>query len=192
MTTHPNLDVPRVMGRTTALRSSWREALNGSRHRRMLMLFMVLVLAHWAEHIFQAVQIWLLGWPRPEAMGALGEAYPALVTSEWLHYAYALVMLIGLVLLRPGFTGSARTWWTAALVIQIWHHVEHLLLLGQALTHHPLFGATQPTSIIQLLAPRVELHLFYNAVVFAPMVAAIFLQYFARGPVGRAARSTAR
>jgi len=84
---------------------------------------------------------------------------------------------VGIVLLRSGFTGTARTWWTVALGMQIWHHFEHLLLLGQALTDHPLFGAAQPTSIVQLLAPRVELHLFYNAIVFTPMVAAIYLQW---------------
>lgn len=144
------------------------------------MLFMVVVLAHWVEHLFQAAQIWLLGWSRPEARGALGEALPVLVSSEWLHYAYAVFMLVGLVVLRHAFVGRARAWWSVALVIQIWHHFEHLLLLGQALTHSTLFGAAKPTSILQLVAARVELHLFYNAIVFAPMVAAIFLQYYSR------------
>jgi hypothetical protein len=168
------------MAGAAARRFEWREGLDGSRHIRWLMLLMVVVLAHWVEHLFQAAQIWVLGWPRPEARGALGEVFPPLVSSEWLHYGYAVAMLIGIILLRPGFRGPARQWWTAALVIQIWHHLEHLLLLGQAMTHHPLFGADKPTSIIQLVAPRVELHLFYNGVVFAPMVAAIYLQYVAR------------
>jgi hypothetical protein len=58
-------------------------------------------------------------------------------------------MIVGLVLLRPGFVGRARAWWTVALVIQFWHHIEHLLLLIQAQTHVFFFGATVPTSVAQ-------------------------------------------
>lgn len=158
------------------------EWLNGPRHRAAVMWFTVIVVAHWVEHIAQAIQIFALGWARPEAKGALGLAFPWLVTSEWLHYAFAVAMLVGLVLLRPGFTGTARTWWTAALVLQVWHHFEHALLLVQATASGPLFGAAQPTSLVQLVLPRVELHLFYNAVVFAPMVAAMYYQFMARPP----------
>ena len=98
---------------------------------------------------------------------------PALVSSEWLHYAFALVMLVGLAALRPAFQGEARVWWTVALAIQGWHHFEHALLLGQALTGHYLFGRTVATSILQLFFPRLELHLFYNAVVTLPMLVAV-------------------
>jgi hypothetical protein len=141
-----------------------------------LNVFMFVVLAHWAEHLVQAYQIWVLGRPRPQARGVLGQVFPWLVSSEWLHYGYALVMLVGLILLRPGFTGQARTWWTVALVIQFWHHIEHLLLLIQAQTHTFFFGGTVPTSVAQTVFPRVELHLFYNSIVFIPMVVALYLQ----------------
>ena len=149
--------------------------LNGRYHLAALTVFLLVVLAHWAEHIAQAAQIWVAGWPRPDARGVLGVQFPWLVKSEWLHYGYALVMLVGLILLRPGFTGRAKGWWTAALVIQVWHHLEHLLLLVQALTGSYLLGRAVPTSVLQLFAPRVELHLFYNAVVFIPMVVAMVL-----------------
>jgi hypothetical protein len=148
---------------------------NTTWHRRALNVFMAIVLAHWAEHLAQAVQIWVLGRPIPESRGVLGAWIPWLVTSEALHYGYALVMLAGLLLLRPAFTGEARTWWTIALVIQVWHHLEHLLLLGQSVTDLHLAGEPVPTSVLQLAFPRVELHLFYNAVVFAPMVVALYL-----------------
>jgi hypothetical protein len=147
--------------------------LNTRGHQLMLGAFAVIVIAHWAEHIVQAVQIYLLGWPRPQAGGVLGLVWPWLVTSEWLHYGFAVVMLIGFVLLRHGFTGRARTWWNAAMWIQVWHHFEHLLLLLQAATGSHLLGRPVPTSIVQLALPRVELHLFYNAVVFIPMVVAM-------------------
>ena len=35
------------------------------RHERALQIFMLIVLAHWAEHLAQAAQIYFLGWPRP-------------------------------------------------------------------------------------------------------------------------------
>jgi len=150
-------------------------ALNGRFHRLALNAFMVIVVAHWAEHLVQAYQVWVLDRPRPAARGVLGQIFPWLVTSEWLHYGYAVVMLIGLFLLRPGFVGRARTWWTIALVIQFWHHIEHLLLLIQAQTHTFFFGGTVPVSLAQLIIPRVELHLFYNSIVFIPMMVAMYL-----------------
>jgi hypothetical protein len=155
----------------------WRgiAAINRRLHRQALNAFMVIVLAHWAEHLVQAYQVWVLDWPRPAARGALGQVFPWLATSEWLHYWYALVMIVGLVLLRPGFVGRALGWWTVALVIQFWHHIEHLLLLIQAQTHVFFFGGTVPTSVAQTVFPRVELHLFYNSIVFVPMMIAVYL-----------------
>jgi hypothetical protein len=155
----------------------WRgiAALNQRLHRQALNAFMLIVLAHWAEHLVQAYQVWVLDRPLPASRGALGQFFPWLFTSEWLHYGYALLMIIGLVLLQPGFVGRARFWWTVALVIQFWHHIEHLLLLIQAQTHVFFFGGTVPTSVAQTVFPRVELHLFYNSIVFIPMVIAVYL-----------------
>jgi hypothetical protein len=147
--------------------------LNTVGHRLALAGFSFIVLGHWAEHITQAIQIYALGWPVAKAGGVLGLAFPWLVTSEWLHYGYALVMLIGLIMLRPGFVGRSLSWWSAALWIQVWHHFEHLLLLVQASTGAYLLGRPQPTSIVQLVFPRVELHLFYNTIVTIPMVVAV-------------------
>jgi hypothetical protein len=152
---------------------------NGPRHELALRTFMVIVLAHWAEHLLQVFQIYVLGWPVPESRGALGLVFPWLVSSELLHYGYALVMLAGLWLLRPGFTGvEDRRWWTIALGIQFFHHIEHALLQLQAILGQNFFGAPVPTSIVQLWVPRVELHFFYNAVVFIPMVIAMYYHMF--------------
>ncbi|MFI1016670.1 hypothetical protein [Streptomyces sp. NPDC020965] len=151
------------------------EALNGRMHQPALRIFMVIVVAHWAEHIVQAVQIYVMGWSIPEARGVLGIPFPWLVTSEWMHYGYALVMLVGFLILRPGFAGTSRTWWNVALGIQVWHHFEHLLLLIQALAGANIMDKAAPTSIIQLLMPRVELHLFYNALVTIPMLIAMYV-----------------
>ena len=159
-------------------RSGLRSRLNSAWHERALQAFMIVVLAHWAEHLTQAFQIWVLGWPVPSARGVLGLWYPWLIKSEVLHYGYALVMLFGIWLLWPGFVGASRRWWTAALAIQFWHHIEHGLLQFQALTGHYLFGSPVPTSIAQLWIPRVELHLIYNTLVFIPMVVAMYYHLF--------------
>jgi hypothetical protein len=155
------------------------DRLNGPLHERALQAFMVIVLAHWAEHLLQAFQIYGLGWPVPEARGALGYFYPWLVKSELLHYGYALVMLAALFTLRSGFTGQAdRRWWTIALVIQFWHHIEHGLLQLQAVLGTTFFGSPVVTSVAQLWFPRVELHLFYNTIVFVPMMIAMYHHMF--------------
>ncbi|MGH9243691.1 MAG: hypothetical protein ACRD29_05110 [Acidimicrobiales bacterium] len=148
--------------------------LNTKWHRVGLYAFLGVTLAHWAEHVVQALQIWLLDMPRPEARGVLGYLFPTLVSEEWLHYFYALAMLVGLFVLLPGFAGRSRFWWKVAIGIQLWHHVEHLLLLYQAQTDSILFGKDVPTSVLQLVFQRAELHLWYNALVFIPMVLAMY------------------
>ena len=154
------------------------DKLNEQWHRRGLLFFMLIVLAHWSEHLAQAAQIYILGWPVPESRGVLGLWYPWLIKSELLHYGYALIMLAGLWLFRKGFHGQSLKWWTMALVIQFWHHVEHALLQGQAILGHNLMGSPVPMSIVQMWIPRVELHLFYNSIVFIPMVLGMYYHMF--------------
>jgi hypothetical protein len=71
-----------------------------------------------------------------------------------------------------------RRWWTIALGIQFFHHIEHFLLLAQYWSGHNLGGAPVPTSLIQFWVPRVELHLFYNTIVFIPMSVAMYYHMF--------------
>lgn len=159
-----------------------------SRHALCLNFFAVVVLLHWMEHLVQAAQIWVLGWPIPRAGGVLGLWFPWLITSEVMHYGYALVMLVMLWLLRDGFAGRVRQWWMLAFALQFWHHIEHLLLFGQALLGVNLGGGPVRMSLLQFFVPRVELHLFYNTVVTIPMVVAIVLhrrRARTRAPLGR-------
>jgi hypothetical protein len=168
----PNIDLARSAA------PSFYEKLNSRWHERALQGFMIIVFAHWAEHLFQAYQIYVMKWPRPMANGMLGMCYPWLIQTEILHYGYALAMLIGLWVLRKGFVGISHNWWMVALWIQVWHHFEHFLLIYQATTHHNFWGRHVPTSILQLFFPRVELHLFYNSIVFIPMVVAMYYHMF--------------
>lgn len=156
--------------------------LNGPWHAWGLRIFAGVVLAHWAEHLVQAYQVYALGWPMHQARGVLGQIFPWLVHSEVLHYGYAVIMLAGIWAFLPGMVGRARTWWLVALAIQFWHHIEHALLQGQVIAGHNLFGAAAPTSILQLWFPRLELHLFYNTIVFIPMVIGMYYHLFPSEP----------
>jgi hypothetical protein len=100
---HPG--IPNIAVRSTPS-SGFYEQLNTRRHERALQVFMFIVLAHWAEHLVQAYQIYVMGWPRPKALGLVGLWYPWLIQTETMHYGYALVMLIGIWVFRKGFTGA--------------------------------------------------------------------------------------
>lgn len=162
----------------TASRIGWYDKLSGEWHKVALNVLMAIVLAHWAEHIAQAWQVYALNWPRHQAGGVLGLFFPWLVCSELLHYGYALIMLVGMWVVRRGFLGVAGTWWMIALSVQVWHHFEHALLLGQVAFHRNLFGSAAPTSLVQFFVPRIELHLFYNTIVFIPMVIGVYYHLF--------------
>jgi hypothetical protein len=154
--------------------------INGPWHRRALFVYMLVVFGHWVEHILQAYQVFVLHWAGPDAGGLLGLWLPWLAKSEVLHFVYNFSLLTGLLLLRPGFHGRARAWWSVASLIQGWHFFEHLLLQVQWLSGVYLFGVSQQTSILQLWIPRVELHFLYNTLVFLPMLFGLF--FYIRDP----------
>ena len=158
--------------------NTFYDSLNTRWHRVALLGFTAIVLFHWLEHIVQAYQAFVLRWPRPMSMGILGMYYPWLMRTEALHYGFALVMVIGLWVLRKGFTGRSYTWWMIAFRIQFWHHFEHFILFYQAQTHRFWFGGAVPTSVGQIWVPRIELHLIYNALVFIPMVVAMYYHVY--------------
>jgi hypothetical protein len=124
-------------------------------------LFLGVVMAHFAEHLAQIFQLYILSWSRQNCLGILGLWQPALMRSEWLHYLYALSMLIGLYYLRPQFN---QIWSQRTINLQHYHHLEHLILLTQA-----IFGF-KTTGIGGIWFPRIELHFFYNAVVMIAML----------------------
>ena len=65
--------------------TTFYERINREWHKPALQFFMFIVLAHWAEHLAQAVQIYVLHWPAPEARGVLGIPFPWLIKSELPH-----------------------------------------------------------------------------------------------------------
>ena len=77
-----------------------------------------------------------------------------------------------------------------AFWIQFFHHIEHAILQTQAIIGHNLMGRPVPTSLVQLWVPRVELHLFYNTIVFIPMVIAMYYHLFP--PAAEKSQATVR
>jgi hypothetical protein len=162
---------------------------NDRKYDTMLKIFAGLMVVHWLEHLVQAYQVYVLGYERHHARGLLGQIYPWLMHSEWLHFGFAILTFVGLVLLYRAFTGPALTWWKVALIIQAWHLFEHTLLFAQAQGGFFLFGAKEPTSVLQLIFPRIELHLFYNSVVTIPIVVAMLLRWKSMVPQQARARA---
>jgi hypothetical protein len=156
--------------------------LNGSRHGTALVVYMVVVAAHFSEHLLQLMQVYAWGWARPDAGGLLGVVYPALNTSEVLHTAYNSLQLSGLLLLLPGFrvAPAARTAWLVALTAQSWHWLEHAFLQVQYVTGVYFYGALKQMSVLERYFPRMELHFVYNLAVFVPTVIALALYVHAR------------
>ena len=179
------------------------DKLNEEWHKPALQIYTAVVLLHWMEHLIQAFQVYVLGWPLKEARGMLGMPFPFLVKTEALHYGYALFMLVAFWVLRKGFVGRSYVWWMIAFWIQFWHHIEHALLQYQVISGNNFFGAPAPISFIQMIGfiegdpttgfnglmagppahaasplllfvRRLEVHLFYNAIVFIPMVIAMY------------------
>lgn len=152
------------------------KVVNSRHYSKYLLLFNLIVLSHFAEHIAQMIQLYILHWDRPQCLGLLGLLYPSLVHSEWLHYAHALFMLVGLYLLGFSVVGKAKVWWQAATTLAFYHHIEHFIILSQAIAHYNLFNSPTPTSIVQAMGvPRIELHFFYNLMVLIPMLVSLYI-----------------
>src|SRR5437867_784243 len=63
-----------------------------------------------------------------------------------------------------------------------WHTRALQVFLVIVIAGRTLFGSPVPTSIVQLWFPRLELHLFYNSVVFIPMMVAMYYHLFPSAP----------
>lgn len=132
--------------------------------------FMFVVTLHFLEHIAQIIQLYVFKWLRPNCVGILGLWYPWLIQSEWLHYIYAVFMLVGLIILKKR---QKNRWWTTAIHLQQFHHFEHLLLLVQAIANVPMANRVSIGSLF--FSSRIELHFFYNLMVMIPIVISIMM-----------------
>lgn len=166
------------------------DVLNGSSHLPSLLIYLLIVGGHFAEHALQIVQVFVLGWDRPDAGGLLGLLFPTAAANETLHFTYNTLQITGLILLAPGFRQAplALRWWLAALVLQSWHWLEHAFLIWQHATGIYFYGAIKQMSILERFVPRVELHFAYNLLAFVPTMVAFALYLRARSSANGARR----
>jgi len=158
--------------------------INSIKHYQALMVYVAIVVAHWIEHLVQAIQVFVLQMPRPEAGGFLGYLFPNVNKNEILHWTYAVVMFVGLLMLHKGFAARSRRWWNVAIGIMTWHFFEHSFLLFQYWSGWHFTGTPAPTSVIQTIFPRVELHLIYNMAVMVPVLMALSVHWLGPKKIG--------
>lgn len=150
--------------------------VNSRKYSFYFLLFNLLVILHFSEHVAQMIQVYILHWDRSRALGILGMYYPYLIKSEFLHYGHALIMVVGLFMLKYSIVGEARKYWDIAYWLAFYHHIEHVQLLVQAILRSNWFGSSSPVTLVQYLlgAQRIELHFFYNLMVLIPMIIALY------------------
>lgn len=145
--------------------------------------FLALVLFqgfHELEHIIQVLQRYVLGIPNGNGLiGSLADIEPVHFAYNSFYLALLLVAYVGLGLRREPrrygvfvFIGL-----TAAVGIQSWHEIEHVLKFAQYLTLHVngtggIFG-DGPGGIVRLV-PVPILHFVYNTFAYLPAVLAFF------------------
>ena len=148
-----------------------------------LVLYLSIVAGHFAEHIIQLYQLYVLHMHPKLAGGILGLYFPQLAQNEVLHIGYNSLQLTGLLLLLPMFVrigAKAKLWWRIAIIAQSWHFFEHVLLQIQFLKGQYLFGATHQTSLLEFVFPRAELHFTYNLLAFTPTMIAVIFYFIQR------------
>ena len=67
--------------------------LNTRWHRLALLSLLAIVLVHWAEHIVQAYQFFVLHWPRPMSMGLVGTDWELGFNQSRFHHAMQVLQV---------------------------------------------------------------------------------------------------
>lgn len=146
----------------------------------LFMGFMLVLLGHFVEHVYQLGQIHGAHTARPMALGLFGGWWPALVKTETMHYGFAAFMLAGLVWFWPKFAWHVDHghhapvfWWTAALIFQCWHFLEHNVLAFQLLTDR----ARESLGTMLFGIERAELHATYTLITLLLTAAAVHTEW---------------
>jgi hypothetical protein len=166
------------------MKRHWR--INGEWHRWALLVAFAPILFHMFEHVLQVTQVYVLNVDRADALGLLGIWLPRLMRAEVVHFGFSVYTLLAILLLGGAIVGRARWFGVIALSVQSWHLFEHTLLLTQRSIDNFFLGTAGPSSLVELLIPRVELHFVYNATVFTGILVAMLLHaYPPRGETAR-------
>lgn len=147
----------------------------GDRYGLDLKISVAVKIERWLEHIVQAYQVCVMGYERPHALVLLGRFCPRLVDTEWMRFGYSVLIWLGLVVLREGFSRSAQAWWDAAATAEIWHSFEPIMPFLRAQGGFALWGTNEPTSVAGLFCPRMESYSFYNFIIILLIIISMII-----------------
>jgi hypothetical protein len=133
-------------------------------HYPGLALFYVLIVTqsgHFAEHIWQEIQIHVLGVPLLAARGAFGA-----FDIEWVHFLWNTFVIVVVLVLLTRF--RANPWLIVTAVAAGWHEVEHIYIMIGFLSTGAIGGpgllATGGAIGGGLPLIRADLHFLYNLI----------------------------
>lgn len=138
--------------------------------------------AHYAEHVAQVIQIYLLDLRPPEAHGLLG----SLFDFEWVHFLYNVGLQIALLLLwlryqrlsqRASVNRGGLQLLTGLVLFQGYHAVEHIIKLYQYLFDpYYQFGLRPPPGLLPQATgwPIFLVHFWLNTFVISLMGLALW------------------
>jgi hypothetical protein len=141
-----------------------------------LALFYVLVVTqggHFAEHVWQLIQIHALGMPSLVARGAFGT-----FDVEWVHFLWNTFVIVVVAILLTRFRLSL--WLVATAIAAGWHEIEHAYIMVGFLKT----GAVGGPGLLAfggaigggLPLTRPDLHFCYNLIETALLFAAFVYQ----------------
>ena len=155
------------------------EAIWKYRHYAWFALIELLVVTqglHFIEHIAQITEVDILGLPRSQSHGIIGN-----LDQEYVHFFFDTFLTIGVIILLFRFRKNIALW--VCLVIGIWHSAEHWYITYYYTFDRPAYLAGKSNGLLArggLLwpsspLPRIELHFLYNLIFTIPLVWAFVL-----------------
>ena len=143
----------------------------------LLSVAFVVQTAHYAEHVAQVIQIYLLDLRPPEAHGLLGSVFD----FEWVHFLYNVGLEIALLMLwlryqrhsqRASVDRGGLQLLTGLVLFQGYHAVEHIIKLYQYLFDpYYQFGLRPPPGLLPQATgwPIFLVHFWLNTIVMSLM-----------------------
>lgn len=133
------------------------------------LVFMLLQLGHFGEHIAQMVQIHIIGLAPADAHGIVGE-----LDIEWVHFIWNTLVFVAAAVLLSHFGKNPWLWLTA--VVAVWHLTEHVAIMSvfwdTGIAGDPGLLSMGGSIFGGLGISRPDLHFLYNVVETLPLVAA--------------------
>ena len=150
------------------------EAIWKYRHYVWFALIELLVVVqglHFIEHIAQVTEVDILGLPRSQSHGIIGN-----LDQEYVHFFFDTFLTIGVIILLFKFRKNIALW--VCLVIGLWHSTEHWYITYYYTFDRPAYLAGKSNGLLArggLLwpnspLPRIELHFFYNLIFTIPLI----------------------